>query len=249
LADGTTDALQVIDIGANIGDSARLILAAVSARILCVEGDNYWLPWLRANVQGESRVVVEPSLVVPRGWESHLVPKRGQGTTSFVRSTRTGAGDIPALTAVELRSRHPDFDHVRLIKSDTDGFDTVILPEVATEYASLAPVLFFEYDPGMAREVGADPRPQDIWSRLQGLGYEHFAYWSNHGQYLGHAEAATIADRSRDLELPLRVRGYHYWDVAAFKSDDGGYFSQVINAATSRILDWDRVEDAMTSAA
>src|ERR1700761_3190135 len=37
--------LGVIDIGANIGDSAMQILAKVDARVLCVEGDPAYLPY------------------------------------------------------------------------------------------------------------------------------------------------------------------------------------------------------------
>ena len=47
--------LQVIDVGANIGDTALQVLNRVDARVMCIEGDPYWLEWLRANTEGTPR--------------------------------------------------------------------------------------------------------------------------------------------------------------------------------------------------
>src|SRR6478609_8505601 len=55
----------MVDVGANVGDSALQVLAKVDARVLCVEGDEYWLDYLHRNVDGEPRVRIVPALVLP----------------------------------------------------------------------------------------------------------------------------------------------------------------------------------------
>ena len=55
--------LNILDVGANVGDSALQILSAVDARILCVEGDDSYLEFLHINVGSDPRVEIEESLV------------------------------------------------------------------------------------------------------------------------------------------------------------------------------------------
>src|SRR5882757_8295119 len=50
--------LKVLDIGANIGDSALQISAASGAHVLCVEGDRYWADYLHRNVDGNTKMSV-----------------------------------------------------------------------------------------------------------------------------------------------------------------------------------------------
>jgi FkbM family methyltransferase len=210
--------LTVLDVGANIGDSALQILARVDARILCVDGDPHWVPFLYRNTGAEPRVTVVPALVVA---DAHAGPvtavRQAAGTTSFV----PGAGEAAAgqLTAEQLRDAHPDFADLRLLKSDTDGFDARIVPLLARAWSASAPVLFFEYDPELTRQ-GGDPRPERVWDELAELGYRHAAAWTNTGEPLGSGTLAELAAAAAVLPEPAE-RGCPYWDVAlAVDGDD-----------------------------
>jgi len=211
--------LQVVDVGANVGDTALQILAEVDARVLCIEGDAYWKNWLVRNVGEDARVTIGAYLLSPSSVESgSFAAVRALGTTTF-RST-DGLGDAcPSLTVRELRQRHAAFDRVRLIKSDTDGFDTTLIPELAAAYEETSPVLFFEYDPGQSRRFGVDNEPEQVFERLGRLNYSHFAYWSNYGDFLGMATLAEIGPLAACLNPPRRV-AYEYWDVAAVTPRD-----------------------------
>jgi FkbM family methyltransferase len=208
--------LQVLDVGANVGDSAKQVVAATRARVLCVEGDPYWAGFLHRNVDGLPDVEVEEALLVGEAAdEGDLAPVRRGGTTRF----EAGApGALPALTVPTLLARHPSFDHVRLVKSDTDGFDTVLVPAVARALAASRPVLFFEFDPGLTRRTGADP--DRLWADLAELGYSRLVVWDNLGEPLHRLDVADAAERARSLEPPPVHLGYHYWDVAAVHDDD-----------------------------
>ena len=211
--------IRVMDVGANIGDSALQIIARTDAQVLCVEGDPYWVRFLHANVDSEPNAVVAEVLLAPdeADWSASS-PVREHGTTRFVNDAE-GAPSQPMCSASELRSRFPDFEKLRLLKSDTDGFDPALVPAVASAWSDTRPVLFFEFDPTLARLTGNDD-PNKLWSDLAGLGYDRLAIWDNAGDPLGQMDIGEAAEYARTLEPRPVQHGYHFWDVAACHADD-----------------------------
>ena len=209
--------LQMVDVGANVGDSALQVQAAVAARILCVEGDEYWLPFLRANCGSHPGIEIEPSLLATDEEGAALTARRGAGPTSFVPEP-DGRPGATTVTAAELLRRHPTFDRIRLVKVDTDGHDPRLVPPLATALAPSHPVLFFEFDPDLAREVG-DSRPHDVWESLRARGYPWVVVWDNMGGEVGVVSTRGAA-RAWTRAGTARERGYRYWDVAVVHAED-----------------------------
>jgi FkbM family methyltransferase len=211
--------LRVLDIGANIGDSAIQILNRIDARVLCVEGDPYWTRYLKLNVGSDPRVSIEEVLLLAEdNAGASLGPVRHLGTTTFVPRDG-GDSAAPELSVNQLRGRQPDFSDVRLIKSDTDGFDPALVPAAAREWESSSPVLFFEFDPILARQAGNDD-PQRIWADLAACGYAHLAIWDNTGDPLGRLGVDQVAEHALRIAPPPSEFGYQFWDVAACRADD-----------------------------
>ena len=213
--------LRFLDIGANVGDSALQVLHHVPEAIaLCVEGDPYWLQYLNRNAADNNRVTVAEVFLAPDGppgSTAALSAVRSGGTTKFVSGQRDDA--VRRLTVSELRSEYPAFDRLRLVKSDTDGFDPQLVSAVAAAWADAGPVLFFEFDPTLVREVaGGDPNA--VWDRLAGLGYSEVAVWDNTGDPLGRLDIRDARAAAAGLEPPPIARGYHFWDVAVCRADD-----------------------------
>jgi FkbM family methyltransferase len=220
----STDApLQVIDVGANIGDSTRQILARTPARVLAIEGDSYYLDYLRRNVRDHPAVTVAPVLVTTAADDqARWVPSRHAGTTHFQQvgpaTMEAAAESASSLPVAELPRVYPAFDNVRLIKSDTDGYDTSLIPELAATYRESRPVLFFEYDPGLTHEVAGEPAGL-IWPKLASLGYDRIGVWTHAGEPLGvHrcAGGAGVIDRL----LADQGRRARYLDVAVVHGAD-----------------------------
>lgn len=213
------ETLTVMDVGANIGDSALQMIARTDARVLCVEGDPYWVRYLRANVGSEPNAAVAEVLLAPDDTDwSAASPVREHGTTRFV-SDLAGDRSQPMATAAELRQKYPEFDQLRLLKSDTDGFDPAIVPAVAQAWRDTRPVLFFEFDPTLARLAG-NTHPNKVWDDLIELGYDRLAIWDNAGDPLGQMSIHDAAEHARTLEPRPVQYGYHFWDVAACHADD-----------------------------
>ncbi|QIK75210.1 hypothetical protein [Nocardioides piscis] len=214
LSDSDPAPLRVLDVGANVGDTALAILARTDARVLCVEGDPYWLRWLELNVASDPRVVVEPSLVSLKS-DATMAPVRRGGTTRFEAAGTTGSARLRS--PGELRASHPDFAGLRLIKCDTDGYDVPLVPALAAAWGDSTPVLFFELDHRLTRLAGHDPRT--LWPALTDLGYVEAAVWDNHGRPLFRASLADMPARAAELDGPSFTKDY--WDVAVVHADDG----------------------------
>lgn len=210
--------LGVIDVGANIGDSAAQILAKVDARVICVEADPEYLPYLERNVGSDNRCVIEFGLLVVDVAEaSGLGALRKGGTTRFAQG---GAGAAAAAIAVaELPVRNPELPPIRLIKSDTDGYDTTLIPPLAATYAQSCPVLFFEYDPDLTRK-GGKPDPAAVWGELRRAGYSQVGIWDDFGKPIQLLPIDEVPARAAVLDKPFIERRCHYWDVAVVHADD-----------------------------
>lgn len=210
--------LTVLDVGANVGDSALQILNATDGRVLCVEADRFYLDFLHQNVDGEHRItVVEALLAVDESVAANTAVRVG-GTTRFVAGSEADA--MPSVTAAELRRSHPEFSDLRLVKSDTDGYDVALVPVIAEAWADHPPVLFFEYDPYLCRIAGHDPLA--VWPRLAGLGYRDAAVWNHAGLPVGRMTVDDLLSQSHVLDdFPARRPGSRsYWDVALVHQDD-----------------------------
>jgi FkbM family methyltransferase len=209
--------MKVLDVGANIGDSALQIMHRTGAQVLCVEGDPYWAGYLRKNLGTNADAVIAEALLTPAEgeWDSSS-PVRIGGTTKFVQAD---GGSMPRLSVAKLRERNPRFDKLRLVKSDTDGFDAMLVPAVAEVWKDAGPVLFFEFDPILTRE--ADKRdPNALWGQLAELGYTNLVIWDNGGDPLGQLPIERAAEHAASLEPRPVELGYYFWDVAACRGDD-----------------------------
>lgn len=209
----------MVDVGANIGDSMLQVRAAVpGATVLGVEGDPYYLPFLHRNTAGDERLLVEPSLLLLDAQVgAELRATRSRGTTRFEVAE---AGDSAGTVSVrEFVDRYAGLPPVRLVKSDTDGFDTRLVPVLAREYAAHTPALFFEYDERLSRLAG-DEDPAHVFEALAGLGYDRFVLWDNLGRPLEVVGPDDVARALADLRAAVESGSYAYWDVAAVHADD-----------------------------
>lgn len=204
--------LAMVDVGANIGDSAVQVAHATDIQVLCVEADDYYIRFLHANVDDNPHIVIERALLASS--DEAMAPVRSGGTTRF--EPGTSLATAPLITASELRRQHPDFDRVRLVKSDTDGHDVVLIPALAEAWRDRMPVLFFEFDPRLT--VTSGNQTNAIWPRLSDLGYSQVAVWDNFGRPIRIMSLAEATEWSAwaEAEQPPKA----YWDVAVAHAED-----------------------------
>lgn len=209
----------MVDVGANVGDSALQVLNVVDAEVVCVEGDPYWLTYLASNTAGEPRVHIKAAVLLPDGVHMKLAPVRQSGTTRLVPDAGEHDGLAPGVTVAGLRDFTRALPPVRLVKVDTDGYDARLVPGLARVFSDTFPVVFFEFDPVLAAETG-DGDPDAVWAALDKSGYGRALVWDNFGNHLGAFGIRELEDAARILASPVEARGYHYWDVAVIHRED-----------------------------
>lgn len=213
------DGLTVLDVGANIGDSAVQIRHATGGHVLCVEADPFYLEYLHRNTDPDPQITVVEALLTTGSSASAVSAVRSGGTTRFAEGVDVDA--MPSLSAAALRELYPDFSRLRLVKSDTDGYDTSLVQAIAQAWHEDPPVLFFEYDHALTRLAGHDPL--EVWGGLAELGYTAVAVWGNGGHPLGRTTVQLVGDLTSILDRPSSAPGYQYWDVAvAHGADEAG---------------------------
>jgi FkbM family methyltransferase len=187
----------VVDVGANVGDTAAEIRSKSDVPILCVEGDDRFFTILSRNARSLQPVELEHAFVEG---PKHGRIERGRGTSRVV----AGEDELRAKPLTQILDEHPRFAEPALVKVDTDGMDVPILLANLDLLARTRPVLFFEYDP----HLGATP---DVFPRLREIGYERAHVYENTGELVQTSELlGAIHDDY------VGHGGARYADVCAF---------------------------------
>ena len=222
LAD-VVDALEakephVIDVGANIGDTAILLARfAPGAKVLCIEGDSRFMSDLKCNTAQISGVTITEAILSDRSAQvkGEFVTEKG---TAHVALGEGGAL-LQVQTLDDLLTAYPEFSCPDVIKIDTDGFEPAILRGAKNVLASSKPVVFYEWHPECYNMAEEDNISHADF--LMDLGYDGFTIFTNRGELLlhvrrpGHDILESLAQFSH---AQRRVDNCHF-DVAAFPTE------------------------------
>ncbi len=233
--------LTVIDIGANVGDTAALLCRHQDVPILCIEGNPVFATFLRRNLSHLPAGIEVAQVLVGKasGFVSAGNLKTGSGTASL------DAGGATAYSRDQLRiepldvilSAHPRFKRSRLLKTDTDGSDFDILISSIDFIRTNLPVLYFEYDPTFRKDGVACGL--EVIEQLAAAGYDKMFIYDNFGNFLEFIEW-NVTDRMRDLSRfvmshLLLGRQIYYLDVCAFSDADGDIAADLLQFHRSMI--------------
>lgn len=140
------DRMLVIDVGANVGDTAVEVLAAApNIEVIAVEGDGGFADYARRNIeQFGDRGRVIAGFVGPVGSRVHF--RANASTGGFQGSDTDGAEVTQWITPASLLETASSYDEV-VWKSDIDGFDVHVLVNHWDDISSACQTLWFEFDP------------------------------------------------------------------------------------------------------
>ena len=208
----------IIDIGANIGDTAVMLRNAADGPILCIEGSERYAGLCRSNLQATPGVTVVQALVDTGDSSIGRIVERG-GSGKAVRDESSG---VRSLTLAEVAEVY-GFSCARLVKIDTDGFDGRIIGAALPWIACAVPVLFWEFElTGDAENSGPGSR---IFAMLAEIGYERSTFYSNTGDYVLTLRSCQTQEL-QDIcwyfgQRPNRGKvPPHFADVCAFPAKD-----------------------------
>ena len=226
-----TGSVRIIDVGANVGDTAALVADAVAdAELLCIEGSARYFPLLEANVQRRAiRAICERSYCGEGdgGIVLSAEEQDGNGRLYTPRSFRPGKGvarEARILSLDTLLLGYPRFRDAELLKTDTEGFDLQVLRGARELLVRTRPVLFVEYHPQLLREAHDDPR--GLAPLLTAAGYRHAVAFTNLGRM--HSRIDLLQpDAVTELDAQINLREVHYFDLLVAPPEREGLLSAV----------------------
>jgi FkbM family methyltransferase len=229
----------IVDIGANVGDTAAYMASHVGNPILSIEGGQPFLEYLRSNLRflGPQVTLLEkfvlPSALAQRSMHYGTLSGTGSMVLAYPGAApvaREGFIDVQGLLA---RARELSRDgSLALVKSDTDGLDGYIMND-AIAHAEVP--LFFECDPTLVLpDVGNPWRP--LFQELDARRYA-IVVFDNLGRPMfvdDQRPGATLRDLCGYVSFQRSVHpvNIHYLDVWAFPESWRDVFAPV--AATLR---------------
>ena len=203
--------LRMIDIGANVGDTASIVKSKVDIPILCIEGEKEFIPLLQKNTHNFQNVFVEKSFVGDKEFvQGNYVYSRG--SCRIVEGV--GQYEIHLRTLEQIVTEYPEFKKSKLLKIDTDGFDCRIIKKEINLLSEMKPVIFFEYDPYLNKD------DIKVFNSLMEAGYTAVVFYENTGDYLLTAELSN-KDLITDIHYYFGGRkAERYCDLAVFHGED-----------------------------
>jgi FkbM family methyltransferase len=171
--------LTVIDIGANFGDTAAIVAAAVGGdevKFICVEADAQYIPWLRRNTHGLDVEIVH-AIAGAGSQKIHAATlQNGVGSSAIVESETSEN----RMVAVDDLTR----DRIDILKADTDGFEFEVLRGAGRVLSQEGITVFLEYSPKHIRKFGGiDPRR--VLAEMSMAGFKRVLAYDNFGTPIG----------------------------------------------------------------
>jgi FkbM family methyltransferase len=210
----------LIDIGANIGDTAAGIRANCDVPIFCIEGDEGYFKYLELNVKNLPNITLVKEFVGAENKKLTGNYVKNEGTGKFIENNKeNNAIDFKTLENIfrDLKIREPK---VTLLKIDTDGLDfTIILGNI--DFIKLTGTsIFFEYEINTDLDNSTSVKLVEILS-LQG--YNFIAY-DNFGNFLCSV-TSDFTTRFRELNAYIQSckkngGGMYYMDIFCTKSKE-----------------------------
>jgi FkbM family methyltransferase len=205
----------MVDIGANVGDTAALIASQAKSDLLLIESSPYFFEFLVEN--------------------SRLLGNRVRLLKSFIGSGESISGDLvhwagtayvlekPGRAAIPTRRLEEVCQEPTcLVKIDTDGFDFDIILASLEFWKAHRPAIIFE---NQIRDLDGLTRCNEVFQKLFSIGYEHFLVWDDAGFLIVSTHSLdTLAELNRYLFEIWHHAGatktiYNY-DVLCLTGDD-----------------------------
>lgn len=195
----------VLDIGANIGDSAIPFLKR-GLETWCVEPAPEFLIYLRDNLQRNN--LTDRAKVIERIVTTHqdgAYLNIHDGTAALETDSKSNA----MTNAISLDAILEQMDRIDLIKSDTDGWDYDVLLSGLAQIRAKQPLIYFENTLTKENKEGYG----QLYTSLKEIGYTHLIIFDNLGNVMQAMTDWTALDQINLDILKGYKHGLPYTDV------------------------------------
>lgn len=169
--------LNLVDIGAGIGDTVRLVQANcpdMVGHFYCIDGDNEFFSYLSANCPESPQTSLYNVMLSSTAGEISSLVRHHSGS-----SAAQGVDKVSSTTLDNLLSTRGGEIHI--IKIDVDGFDGQVLAGSQTILKQDQPAVIFEWHPTLCKQAG------NSWLEhfevLSEVGYTRFVWCNKYGHF------------------------------------------------------------------
>jgi FkbM family methyltransferase len=221
----------IVDIGANVGDSAAIIRShGISNKMLCIEGVKLFFDVLKENAERLGNIVPVNAFV---GSSTHVslgklgVTKTGNAVVYEkpdhykVASASAEQVSIEFMTMEDILESYMPNTIVKLLKTDIEGWDIPVLNSSLNFIAAHKPAIFLELQVCGIDEISMGVSWLDLWRNLDDLGYRKALYWHCSSDFLCMLDIADDWRITEDIHDYFRNRwGRLHADVCILHETD-----------------------------
>ncbi len=212
--------LEVIDIGANQGDSVALIKSGADVAVISVEGDETIIPQFEQNTAQFNKVTLVKTFLSDS--ETELACSYTKVGHNLTISPAQSGEQITLTKFLSVNSLYAGSvinDRCKLLKIDTEGFDLKIIRGADRFLKAVKPVLLFEFNRDNLRVT--ETNPFEIFSWLLQNGYDQILIYESDGRFMFSSDL-------KDLRFLKQLYDYidgsqakiYYIDLVVFHSED-----------------------------
>jgi FkbM family methyltransferase len=210
--------LAVIDIGANVGDTACIIKTAEDVPILCIEGDEYTFSFLQKNIAQFENVTAR-NVFLGETTKKIKVNFQKSGWNLTLKPNENSAQTVNLTKLDDFIFCEPGWQAFKLVKIDAEGFDCAIIRGATNFLRAVHPVIHFEYNRGNMDPIGETGI--DTLLLLSDLGYSQLAVHDANGRFFC---STTLSEKNLIEDLHDYADSVHggisHYDITAFHRSD-----------------------------
>ncbi len=208
----------IIDVGANIGDTAIAVLQHCNNPIICIEPSDVFFPYLEKNLKkltlNDFNRVTTFKKLVGTGLFSGNIRHSVNGTASVNIADSSVSTTYNTHTALDELIE--DSSNILLLKVDTDGFDFDVIKSAEKILSDSEPILFWE---NQISEEFQNKGFDELYSLLTIKGYKYIYLFDNFGNLmLEGSDFETLRNINSyvySMEKHGCTRTFYYTDILA----------------------------------
>lgn len=148
------DDASMIDIGANVGDTIAVVRSHINIPVIAIEGDPFSFSFLQKNAAQFNNVVILKQFLGEEKKEM-FVSMEKEGWNNTIIPDEKGSKKLELKTLDELLADNKlESRNIKLLKIDTEGFDTIILRGCWKTITKNQPVIYLEYNGENMNKIG-----------------------------------------------------------------------------------------------
>lgn len=221
--------LAVIDVGANCGDSlAGMFDVNPRLNYICIEPDDVFFDCLLKNVSRLKTVFPAASIHTVKTLAGKNVKNASLEGTAGTKHAVINGGGMSSQPIDDIVFKIPNA-FVRLLKTDTDGFDYDVIESSEKVLELMKPLVFFECQ--HEKEFQKIEFVKMI-SWLESKGYNHWTLFDNFGGLVlrtgSTQEVFQLLDYVWRQNIGRTTRTLYYFDILASAEKDEAFVNKIV---------------------